>query len=331
MQRNTPDLSVTIVAFDQALASAITGAHDLFALAGITWQRIHNQPIKPAFQVRLASLHAAPVTCTNQFILQPQTALEDIDKTDILIVPTIGGDIPRVLQNNQNLQVHLRRLYHSGADIAGNCTGTFLLAAAGLLANRAATTHWGYAEQFRQLFPDVRLQPEKMLTEHDNVFCAGGGMAWIDLALLLIERYCGYQVASDTAKSHVLDMSRPNQTMYAGTRQHKFHQDHAILAIQDTLDKQFRSAVSLQSLAHQHNMTPRTLTRRFQRATGLTPIKYLQTVRIERAMKLLETPHNALEKIVTEIGYDDVSSFSRLFKRHTGLSPSQYRAKFKRN
>ncbi len=320
--------SVTIIGFDGVLSSTITGAMDLFALAGVSWQRIHAQPVTPFFDVQLASLHGRPVTAVNQLRLQPHAALQDIGQTDLLVVPTIGGDLEATLAATRPLHAHIQRLLQGGADIAANCTGTFLLAQTGILNHKVATTHWGYARQFRARFPDVNLQPEKMVTHQENVYCAGGGMAWFDLTLLLIERYCGHQVASDTAKSHVLDMGRPRQTIYAGSRQHKFHQDSDILHIQQYMEQHFSEALTLNGLADHHNMTPRTLIRRFKQACGITPLHYLQALRLEQARKYLEVSTMSLSTIVAAVGYEDVSSFSRLFRRHTGLAPSQYRSQY---
>ncbi|MCU7554014.1 helix-turn-helix domain-containing protein [Alteromonas sp. ASW11-19] len=327
---NSPSrpFSVTLLGFDAALSSTITGAMDLFALAGVSWQRIHQQPVTPFFSVQLATLHGHPVTTVNQLKLHAHCALQDVEHTDLLVVPTIGGDLNEILTATRPLHAHIHRLWQGGADIAANCTGTFLLAETGILNHKVATTHWGYARQFRERYPEVNLQPAKMVTQQDNVYCAGGGMAWFDLTLLLIERYCGHQVASDTAKSHVLDLSRPRQTIYAGSRQHKFHQDTDILNIQNYMEQHFTEALTLTGLAHQHNMTPRTLIRRFKQACGITPLHYLQALRLEQARKYLEVSTMSLDTIVTAVGYEDVSSFSRLFKRHTGLAPSQYRSQY---
>tara|TARA_Y100001956_G_scaffold40296_1_gene39471 strand:- start:165 stop:677 length:513 start_codon:yes stop_codon:yes gene_type:complete len=169
-----------------------------------------------------------------------------------------------------------------------------------------------------------------MVTEDDTVFCAGGGMAWIDLSILLIERYCGHQIASDTAKSHVLDVSRTSQTIYASSRQRRFHSDKDIKAVQSFLEKNVQNKCTLSELALRHNMTERTLIRRFKNACDITPGQYLQSLRIEHARKLLETSSMPLESVISAVGYEDLSSFTRLFKKTTGLSPSQYRAKFKR-
>jgi len=328
---NNTEFTVTVLGFNQALASAITGALDVFAFAGISWQRIHHLPTTPRFKVQLASHLGQPFLCSNQITLQPNIAIEDVSHTDILLIPTIGGDIDDVLEETLPLRVHIKRLQKMGADIAANCTGTFLLAQTGLLADKAATTHWGYADKFKTMFPNVNLQSEKMVTEDNAVYCAGGGMAWIDLSILLIERYCGHQVASDTAKSHVLDVSRTSQTIYASSRQRRFHSDKDIMAVQSFLEKNLEKKCTLSELAKRHNMTERTLIRRFKNACDITPGQYLQSLRIEHARKLLETSSMPLESLVGTVGYEDLSSFTRLFKKATGLSPSQYRTKFKRN
>ena len=321
---------VTVLGFDQALASAITGALDVFAFAGVSWQRIHQQPAEPKFKVQLASPHGQPIRCSNQVLLTPHIAIEDVSHTDILLIPTIGGDIDTVLHEMASHLVHIKRLHKMNADIAANCTGTFLLAKTGLLDEKAATTHWGYADKFESLFPSVHLQPDKMVTEQNAIYCAGGGMAWIDLSILLIERYCGHQVASDTAKSHVLDASRTNQNIYASSRQRHFHSDNEIKNVQAFLEEKVSEKLPLSFIAKHHNMTERTLLRRFKSACDITPRQYLQNLRIEKARKLLETTNSSIEKIVAAVGYEDMSSFTRLFKKQTGLSPSQYRAKFNR-
>ena len=148
---NNTKFTVTVLGFNQALASAITGALDVFAFAGISWQRIHDLPTSPQFKVQLASHHGQSILCSNQVLLQPNIAIEDVSHTDVLLIPTIGGDIDEVLNDTQPLLVHIKRLRKMGADIAANCTGNFLLAQTGLLNDRTATTHWGYADKFKAM------------------------------------------------------------------------------------------------------------------------------------------------------------------------------------
>jgi transcriptional regulator GlxA family with amidase domain len=183
---------------------------------------------------------------------------------------------------------------------------------------------------FRQRYPRIHLQADKMVTQHERIFCAGGGMAWFDLTLLLIDRYCGHQVARDIAKSHVLDLTRPNQTVYAASRQRKHHQDSKVLAVQEDLETHYQQPLQLDLLAARHSITVRTLLRRFKSACGQTPGQYLQTLRIEHARRLLEQHQLSIEQVVRLVGYEDQSSFSRLFKTSTGLSPAQYRQQHQR-
>jgi transcriptional regulator GlxA family with amidase domain len=321
---------VTILGFDQAYASAITGALDLFALAGVTWQRMQGQQPSPFFEVQIASIKKRPVRCINQLVINSHIAIEDVNHTDLLLIPTIGGEIISVIQNNQALLAHIQKHFVNQSDIASNCSGAFLLAEAGILDGKEATTHWGYASLFRSRYPQVNLHAEKMITSSQNIYCSGGGMAWFDLTLLLIERYCGRDVATTTAKAHVIDIYRGEQVAYANILTKKYHQDPDVLTVQEWLEANYSHRIAVSDLPLLVNLTLRTFNRRFKKATEQNPLEYLQTLRIEAAKKQLETTHNSVERIVTQVGYDDLSSFTRLFKKHTGLSPSQYAKKFKR-
>lgn len=323
-------LTVTILGYDQAYASAITGAFDLFALAGVTWQRMQGKAVNQLFKVQLASIGGKDVQCINHLTLKSQVSIESIANTDLLIIPTIGGKVEHVLQQNRNLLQFIQHFYAMGADIASNCSGAFFLAEAGILSGKKATTHWGYADLFSQRYPDVVLQPDNLITHDGRIYCSGGGMAWFDLSLLLIERYCGHDVATNTAKAHVLDIARGNQAAYAQLRSKKYHQDNEIHQAQEWLEQHYKQHISLQSLAELVNLSSRTFLRRFKRATDQTPFAYLQSIRVEAAKKHLESEAWSLEKITNEVGYDDLSSFTRLFKSIAGLSPSQYRKKFVR-
>ncbi|MEE4246074.1 MAG: helix-turn-helix domain-containing protein [Kangiellaceae bacterium] len=321
---------VTILGFKHAYASAITGAIDLFSLAGVTWQRMHgSQPIKQ-FNVELATVGGEAIQCINRIELSGQVDIAEVKHTDLLLVPTIGGPLDEVLAENQSLIEHISRLHNTGSDIASNCSGAFFLAEAGILDHRPATTHWGYAEIFKQRYPAVKLQAEQLITQSDNIYCAGGGMAWFDLALLLIERYCGHEVASQTAKSHVIDLARDQQVAYANVAAKRQHQDHEVREIQTWIDQNFCSRVTISELARRFNLSQRTMIRRFKAATGFSPLNYLQNTRLENAKKFLENESWPLQLIVSKVGYDDISSFSRLFQRRAGLTPIQYRKKFQR-
>jgi len=321
---------VTVLGFDSAFSSAITGISDLLSTAGITWNYIHGKQMEQKFKVEVATLDGTPVRCANDIEIKAHKALHEIEKTDVLLIPTIGGNILQTLNKNQALLPWIKQQHALGADIASNCTGAFLLAESGLLNNKKATTHWGFIEAFQQRFPQVDLQPDQLITADGSLFCSGGGMAWFDMALFMIERYCGYDVAMASSKAYVIDIGRGSQSAYSSIPGKRYHQDESILLLQEWLDKHYHEAIDIDLLATLANMTGRTLKRRFKQATGDSPINYLQRLRIEAAKKRLESGRDSVESITHHVGYEDVSSFIRLFKKHTGQSPSVYRARFSR-
>lgn len=321
---------VQVVCFQQALASAVTGVIDLFALAGVTWQRLNREAPSPLFEVKMISADGSAVQCINQIVLQPHYCFAAAPEADLLLVPTIGGDIETVLAQQTCTIEWLRQQHENGIDIAANCTGNFMLAQAGILDGRTATTHWGYEQQFRQCFPKVLLQPEQMIVQDGNIFSAGGGMSWFDLGLLLIERFAGHDVAIQTAKAWVIDVMRTDQRAYASIQGKKYHNDKLVLAVQAWLEANLEHSINLTDVAQRFGISSRQLARRFDTAIAINPSQYLQILRIESAKSLLEHQQFSLQDVIQQVGYEDLSSFSRLFKKHTSLSPAQYRQKFAR-
>lgn len=329
--------TVSVIGFDGALASAITGVIDLFRLAGVTWARINDTPPEQQFTTQLLTEGGRPCRCINGITLMADGDWRDIptgnSQADLVIVPTIGAPIAQVLEANPGMIDWLGGFQEAPTGqvrLASNCTGAFLLAEAGLLDGRQATTHWGFSNQFRKRFPGVDLQPDKLITVDGHIACAGGGMAWWDLGVYLVERYAGAKVARELAKAFVIDAGRTSQSPYGALQARRYHSDAAILKLQDWLDVNHTRPVTLQALAAFAGLTERSLIRRFKAATGDTPTGYLQILRIEAARQHLENSRVAVEVVTRLVGYEDVSSFSRLFRKHTGLAPGIYRARFGR-
>lgn len=350
-------INIYVLGFNQALASSITGVIDLFALAGVTWNRIQQQPPKRVFQLTLVSDNGATIECINGLNISAQMSfnqlMQHIDPTtsnsssigfseaalkahnNIIIVPTIAGPIETVLGQSESLVQVLKRAHAAGWTIAGNCTGNFLLAQAGILDHKIATTHWGFESQFRQYFPKVNLQAQQLITRDENIYCAGGGITWLDLGLHIIERNVNFETAIQTAKAFVIDYRRDNQLSYSLLRLSNAHQDELVQRIQNEMDKQFDQPlalkqIALKQIADQFNISQRSLIRRFNKALGMPPIAYLQAIRIEHAQKMLEETEHSIEKIMNTVGYEDTSSFRRLFKKKTGVTPTEYRHRFSR-
>ena len=325
---------VIIVGFDGVLGSVLAGALDLFSFTGVSWQRFLDEAVEPRFDVQIASLGGADIRCSNRLIMRAHCDIQEVTECDLLLIPTIGDSIDKVLSQNSALISHLQRLANTKADIASNCSGAFFLAKAGLLDGKVATTHWGYASKFKTDFPLVDLQENQFVTQSKNqsgnIFCAAGGSAFYDLGLLLIERYCGREISTQVAKTQIIDSKRGNQNSYTNVTLHKPHSDQLVKQVQEFIEENFKQSIQVSGLAAMVNITPRTLNRRFQSCVAMRPIEYIQAVRIEQAKRLLESGDVTIKSLAEQVGYDDISSFTRLFKRATELTPKEYQDKFSR-
>ncbi|MEJ6553141.1 GlxA family transcriptional regulator [Psychrobacter pacificensis] len=326
--------NVIVLGFDGVLGSVLAGALDLFSFTGVSWQRFLDEAVEPRFKVQIASLGGGDIRCSNRLMMRAHCDIQDVTECDLLLVPTIGDSIDKVLRQNNGLLPHLVRLANTKADIASNCSGAFFLAEAGLLDHKVATTHWGYANKFKADFPLVDLQENQFVThasdELGSIFCAAGGSAFYDLGLLLIERYCGREISTQMAKTQIIDSKRGNQNSYTNVTLHKSHADQLVKQVQEFIEQNFQQPIQVSSLAAMANITPRTLNRRFQASVAMRPVEYIQAVRIEQAKRLLELGDVSIKSLADQVGYDDISSFTRLFKRATELTPKEYQDKFSR-
>ncbi len=323
-------LNVVIVGFDKALSSAMTGVADLFGLAGVTWNRIQGQPAERLFNVRIASPDGQPVQCINGIQLGAHLSYDQVQDVDAIVVPTIGGPVTEVVEHNPALLALLRRADAEGWTITGNCTGNFLLAEAGILDGKTATTHWGFKDYFQQRYPQVDLKADQLITRQDHIYCAGGGLAWFDLGLHIIEWHYGFETAIQTAKAFVIDYRRDSQLSYSLMRLAKPHKDDLVKQVQKWLEDHYAGNFTVDELADRFSVSKRTLIRRFNATLDMPPNTYVQSIRIEAAQKLLEETERTVDVVMNDVGYEDASSFRRLFRKKTGLTPTEYRRRFSR-
>jgi transcriptional regulator GlxA family with amidase domain len=221
--------------------------------------------------------------------------------------------------------------YDRGAIVAALCTGTFVLAETGLLNERLATTNWLYARRFRNRFPNVHLHPERILTHDRRLICSGAFTAFYHIGLHLIEQFADRDLAALCSKIFLIDPNRTSQASYTIFNVFKQHGDDGILSAQNWLENNFARGIRIEDLARQTGISPRHFIRRFKKATGESPLSYLQHIRMETAKNLLETKSTTIDEITRAIGYENSCTFRKLFKECTGLSPREYRDKFARN
>ena len=321
-------LDVTILLVDGSFASTAIGPAEVFYSTGVLWNAIGGRDAEPRFRVRTVSVDGGPVGSPYGIGLTPDGSVADVERTDIVIVPGTALDPDIAVLRHSALIPWLVAMHQRGALVAGICTGVFLLAEAGLLDGREATTHWAATDRMRTLYPKVRWRTERFVTEDGGVCCSGGVYASIDLSLHLVEKYCGREMALQCAKSLLVSMPRTLQSGYSGIPMSAPHGDEQIRCAESWLQLHFDQDVQLGTLAGHVGMSSRNFIRRFKAATGLAPSEYLQRLRVAAAKCLLERGVRSIQAVSAETGYEDVTFFRGIFKRHTGMTPAEYRSRF---
>jgi len=285
-------------------------------------------PMNKAMSIKIVTETENKICCVGGVQLIGHCTLEEIKYTDLLVIGALGHPSQRSETFNKNTLAWIQIQYEQGAQVVSICTGAFLLAATGLLNGKKATTHWACQRLFRERFPKVKLQSEQMITQDGFLYCSGGASAYQDMSLFLVRQHYGNQVANQCAKTLLIDLDRHTQQQYSNFSPFREHQDTLIHELQDWIKIHATESFSISYLAHKINLSERQFKRRFKQATKESPLAYIQSLRMEKAKHALETTSKRVEIISNLSGYEDIRFFRQLFKRTTGLSPSEYRKKF---
>jgi transcriptional regulator GlxA family with amidase domain len=325
-----PDVAVLM--FEDCQPSAVTTVTESLSIANLHWTRT-NDDGKPPFAWRTISFDGQPVRGMGDVTLVPDGSSRDLQRPDLIFVPGVRAysesGMKKTLQKlASDWGDALRDHYARNGYIAANCSAVFLLAEAGLLDGRTATTSWWLARSFRSRYPHVRLLPEMLVTKDARIFCAASFSACLNLGLEIVSEFLGPRAMLTLARVMLIDVNRTAQLPYANLQHQIQHGDDLVLRAQTLLLSNLKRVPDLETLADRLHVSSRTLVRRFKMATGETPLAFLQNARIERAKRLLETTSTSFDQIAYRVGYKDVSSFRRLFVRASGISPSSYRQKF---
>ncbi|MEQ5828888.1 GlxA family transcriptional regulator [Sulfitobacter sp. NFXS29] len=316
------EIRIGIILYLGAQLSAAMGLADLFQIA----ERTAEGSDQGAPRLRVQILQTGEMA-----ILTPEGAPEasglDNAHCHVLILPPsleapIKSDVAAPLAG------WLRERHGEGTVLASICGGAFLLAETGLLRGRAATTHWVYAGDFRERFPEVVLDTDRLIIDGGDIISAGGLMSWTDMGLKLVDRFLGPVVMAQTARMLLVDPPGREQRYYSGFAPHLSHGDAAVLKVQHFLQANEGRDARLVALAEEAGLESRTLLRRFQKATGLTTTQYAQRLRVAKAQELLQFGRLPVEHIAWEVGYSDAGAFRKIFHRIVGLTPGEYRRRF---
>lgn len=320
-------LKVTILGLYNSMATTIFGPMDILNQAGRLWNRVSKFPQSPYFDVTIASADGQPIQCLNKVQIQPHCSIETIHETDLVVIAS-ATYIEEILQTSPELVPWVRRQYNQGAHVASICTGVLLLAETGLLDGKSATLHWGFAEMFRRKYPQINLKQDKMFIDQGRLYCSAGVNAGMDLSLYLVEKFCGRQTAVQSAKTMILDLGREMQTPYISFLFPKDHGDPLVMKAQEWIEQHSTQSIDFDRMSKKFRMSRRSLERRFKQATRVTPLGYLQQLRVETAKSLLEDGSLTFNEITYRVGYEDIAFFRKVFVKLTGLRPKEYQQRF---
>ncbi|MEO8885588.1 MAG: helix-turn-helix domain-containing protein [Mucilaginibacter sp.] len=318
-------INVSILTLKNAVLASIADAAYVFN----TVNEILEKSGRPSlFKVTLVGLDKQLDLNYGLFSIKPNLLIEEVQQTDIIIIPSMSGDALAATYLNKDYAPWIIDLYKKGVEIASLCTGAFLLAYTGLLKNRECTTHWAYANEFRYYYPDITMVDEKVITHQQGLYSSGGNNAYWNLLLYLVEKYTSREIAVHTAKFFVIDLDRRNQSAFIIFNGQKNHDDKIILKAQEYIENNYNGKLTIAQIADTFNMSRRTFERRFKKATRNTVVAYTQLVKMEAAKKQLEAGKKSINDVMYSVGYTDVKTFRDVFKKVTGLTPNDYRNKY---
>jgi transcriptional regulator GlxA family with amidase domain len=327
-----PPVDVAILAFPEATASVVWGVYDLLLGAGRDWGLIFDgAPGPQLFAPRVVSARGEPMRVANGVLLAPHGALADAANAAVVVVPEIFLPPDEMTDGRFAVETAwLRERYAAGATIATVCSGAMMLAEAGLLAGQDATTHWAFCDVLGR-YPGVRVRAQRALVtsgEGQRLVMAGGGTTWLDVGLWLIARFASVEEAMRVARLNLIDWHASGQQPFARLARSRQVNDAVIARCQAWIAEHYRQPAPVAAMVKLSGLPERSFKRRFQQATGMAPLAYVHTLRLEEAKQMLEATDDPVEAIAAEVGYEDAGFFARLFKRHVDLTPAQYRRRF---
>jgi len=318
---------ISILVPQGAILASLEGSRQLFTQVN---QFFKMRGASPLFKVELVALTRETKVSGGLFTVNANAILEEVTKTNLVIIPAIDGDLKQALEDNKAFVPWIREQYHNGAEVASLCLGAFLLASTGLLEGKKCATHWGAANEFRRMFPDVELVTEKIITEEQGIYSSGGAFSYLNLILHLIEKYAGRDIAILCAKVFAIELERDNQASFIIFQGQKEHEDEPVKKAQAFIESNYQDKTTVDQLADMFAIGRRSFERRFKKATSNTVAEYIQRVKIEAAKKELELSRKNINEVMYEVGYSDNKAFRTIFRKITGLSPAEYRNKYNR-
>lgn len=318
-------MNVSILVPENSVMQAIADPHYLFSTVN---QFLTVAGKKPLFNVELVGLKKHVKINDGLFAINTSKLLKDVKKTDLVIIPALFGDMQTAIASNKTSIPWINDQYDKGAEVASLCVGAFLLASTGLLDGKKCSTHWGFQNEFRELFPNVDLVDGSIISEEHRIYTSGGANSYWNLLLHLVEKYTDRETAILASKYFAVDIDRESQTAFALFQGQKNHTDDAIRTAQEYIEQHVQEKISVDELSELVTLGRRSFERRFKLATNNTVLEYIQRIKVEAAKRSFENSRKNINEVMFDVGYTDTKAFRSVFKKVTGLTPIEYRNKY---
>ncbi len=280
------------------------------------------------FNVKLAALRRDVQLENSMFTVHADLLLEEVKHVDVIFIPALSGDMKKAVEMNKEMVPWIVDRYSKGTEVASLCVGAFLLAETGLLRGKKCSTHWGFGNEFREMFPDVELVDGSIVTEDHGIYSSGGATSYWNLLLYLVEKYTDRHTAILASKFFAIDIDRKSQAAFTLFQGQKGHKDAEILKAQEFIEENYHERITIDMLADMFAVGRRSFERRFKKETSNTVIEYIQRVKIEAAKRSFESSRKNINEVMYDVGYSDTKAFRTIFKKVTGLTPIEYRNKY---
>ena len=317
--------TVSILVPESSVLQAIADPQYLFSAVN---QFLAVSGKAPLFNVQLVGAKEEIKLNGGIFSVHPDLQINDVEKTDLIFIPALFGDMTTAIAQNQALIPWIQAQYEKGAEVASLCVGAFLLASTGLLDGKKCSTHWGFQNEFREMFPKVEVIDGSIITEEHRLYSSGGANSYWNLLLHLVEKYTDRETAILASKYFAIDIDRESQTTFAMFKGQKNHTDEAIKQAQEYIEKNVQDRINVDELADLVAVGRRSFERRFKSATNNTILEYIQRIKIEAAKHSFESSRKNITEVMYDVGYTDTKAFRAIFKKITGLTPIEYRNKY---
>jgi transcriptional regulator GlxA family with amidase domain len=317
--------NITILVPETAVVESIADPRYMFTAVN---EFLKSAGKDPAFSVQFVGATREVRLNNGLFSIHTDAVLKDARKPDIVFIPAITPPLDTALKLNRDLLPWIVDQYKDGAEVASLCIGAFLLAETGLLQGKSCSTHWLFANEFRNRYPDIELVDNRIVTEQSGIYTSGGANSYWNLLLYLVEKYTNREMAILAAKFFVLDIDRASQSPFSIFKGQKVHNDAEIVKVQEYIEANYQDKVTVDELCDRFGIARRTFERRFKKATNNTVLEYWQRVKIEAAKRQLEISRKTVGEVMYEVGYNDTKAFRDIFKKVVSMSPVDYRNKY---